>query len=64
MREQTHLNKGHAKVPKNKRIFETRDTTTGKRKVRIDDRTVIYTSCATDAEAINKFNKLHKINKS
>ena len=51
------LQKGELKTVD--RVFETRDTITGKRKVRVDDRTVIYTRFATDEEAIANYRKVH-----
>jgi len=43
------------------RVFKTRDTITGKRKVRVDDRTEIYTRFATDEEAIANYRRVHGI---
>lgn len=53
------LQKGELKNPG--RVFEARDTITGKRKVRIDDRTEIYTRFATDEEAIANYRRVHGI---
>ena len=53
------LQKGELKTVD--RVFKTRDTITGKRKVRIDDRTVIYTRFATDEEAIANYRRVHGI---
>ena len=41
------------------RVFKTRDTITGKRKVRIDRNTEIYTRFATDEEAIANYRRVH-----
>lgn len=43
------------------RVFNTRDTITGKRKVRVDRNTEIYTSFATDEEAIANYRMVHGI---
>ena len=55
------LGKGIAKVNSRDKVMTTRDTITGKRKVRVNHNTWVYTSCATDEEAIEKFNRLHGI---
>ena len=46
------------------RVFNTRDTITGKRKVRVDRNTEIYTSFATDEEAIANYRRVHGIMKT
>lgn len=52
------LGKGVAKVNRNQMVYadlENRDA--GARKVRVNRNTWIYTRCATDEEAIQKFNE-------
>ena len=53
------LQKGELKTVD--RVFKTRDTITGKRKGRVDDRTEIYTRFDTDEEAIENYRKVHGI---
>ena len=53
------VGKGIAKVSNRDRVFKTRDTITGKRKVRVDRNTEIYTSFATDEEAVGNYRKIH-----
>lgn len=53
------LGKGIAKVSARDRVHETRDTVTGKRKVKVDSKTWIYTSFPTDQEAIENYRKVH-----
>lgn len=56
------LGKGVAKVNRNQRVYETlQDRDKGKRKVKVNATTWIYTRCATDEEAIQKFNERHGI---
>lgn len=43
------------------RVFGNRDTVTGRRKVRVNHNTWIYTRFATDAEAIANYNRVHNI---
>lgn len=58
--DNTHrLNKGELKNVD--RVLKNRDTTTGKRKVRVNHNTWIYTRFATDEEAIANYNRLHGI---
>lgn len=51
------LNKGELKNVD--RVRPTLDRISGRRKVRIDDKTEIYTRFATDEEAIDNYNRLH-----
>lgn len=53
------LNKGELKNVD--RIRPTLDRISGRRKVRIDDKTEIYTRFATDEEAIANYNRVHNI---
>lgn len=55
------IGKGIAKVSNRDKVFENRDTITGRRKVRVDRNTEIYTSLATDEEAIANYRKVHGI---
>lgn len=43
------------------RVLNNRDTITGRRKVRVNHTTWIYTRFATDAEAIANYNRIHEI---
>lgn len=57
---QDKLGKGLAKVHRNQRVYatlENRDE--GARKLKVNANTWIYTRCATDEEAIKKFNERH-----
>ena len=53
------LGKGFHNPAPNEKVYQTRDTLTGKRKVKVLDQppTWVYTSCKTDEEVIAKFNK-------
>ena len=53
------IGKGIAKVSERDKVFKNRDTTTGKRKVRIDEKTVIYSRFDTDEQAIENYNMVH-----
>jgi len=53
------LQKGELKTVD--RVFKTRDTITGKRKVRVDEKTEIYTRFATDEEAVENYRRVHGI---
>jgi len=53
------LQKGELKTVD--RVMKNRDTITGKRKVRIDRNTEIYTSFATDEEAVENYRRVHGI---
>jgi len=53
------LQKGELKTVD--RVFKTRDTITGKRKVRVDEKTEIYTRFATDEEAVANYRRVHGI---
>lgn len=58
--DKTHrLNKGELKNVG--RVLESRDTITGKRKIRVNHNTWIYTRFATDSEAIENYNRIHGI---
>lgn len=54
-----HLNMGELKTVD--RVLNNRDTITGRRKVRVNHNTWIYTRFATDAEAIANYNRVHNI---
>lgn len=57
---QDKLGKGVAKVHRNQRVYaalENRDE--GKRKIRVNRNTWIYTKASTDEEAIRKYNERH-----
>lgn len=52
------LGKGAAKVNRNQRVYDTLENRdAGTRKVKVNANTWIYTRCATDEEAIQKFNE-------
>lgn len=53
------LGKGIAKVSARDRVHETRDTVSGKRKVRVDSKTEIYTRFESDEQAIENYRKVH-----
>lgn len=56
----THLvGKGFAKTKGE--VLPTKDTTTGKRLVKVNHNTWIYTRFDTDEEAIENYNRLHGI---
>lgn len=53
------LNTGHLKNVD--RVLKDRDTMKGKRKVRVNHNTWIYTRFETDAEAVENYNRVHGI---
>lgn len=53
------LNKGFMRLKPGAKVFKKKDPVAGKRKVWVDERTCIYTDCATDEEAIARFHARH-----
>lgn len=62
MTDYAHMNQGNMKLQGKDKVFKINpDKDKGTRKVQINKNTWIYTKCKTDQEAIEKFNKLHKL---
>lgn len=57
------VGKGHEKLKKGDKVFKKFDRDKGKRLVRVNSTTWIYTDKATDEEAISDFNKRHGLEK-
>ena len=63
----TRIGEGYFNPSPNEKIYQTKDTITGRRRVKVCDQpaTWVYTKCKTDREAIDKYNKrIERMNNS
>lgn len=58
MTDYSHMNQGNAKLRPNEKVFKINpDKDKGKRKVKVNSNTWIYTNKPTDEQAIREFNE-------